>query len=319
MKLSFFINLKSGDGRGQEIADQLLQFEREGRLQPCIKYSSTTPSQEDLLELLQNDRIIIIGGDGTLSRFVAEVINSNHVDLINRPPFGFCVIPIGTGNDLARELGVLDLYRILPLFEVLKSFKEAKTVPFDVFQLIRGNHVRKPELFLNYLSIGFDGEVVQAFDKNRYNPGFLKSLGKLGNRARYAVESLKRSNYSLNLENIKIIGDSISQTIPSRCKSIWISNIRAVMGIGLINKIGNISDGKIECTITKSTFDYVKMIVSNFSQLAAASPIGSFENIRIEGLDPNLSFQLDGEASGKIASAWCQIKRYSSVPFCIGL
>lgn len=319
MKLSFLINLKSGNGRGQGLADQIIQLQQSGRFNARIRYTTDDLNQQDIYELLSYDKLVVVGGDGTVSRIVAQLLSSGHSELLHRQGFGIGVLATGTGNDLARELNVLKPFRTLPLFEVLKGFWQGPVKLFDVYGFYRESSQHAPHLFLNYVSIGFDGEVIEAFDRNRYRPGVISSLGRFGNRVRFGIESLKRFTYSMNLEPLKIIGDGMEQSLPKRAKGILVANIRAVMGIALSNKVGDYCDGKIECAVTRSALDYMRMIASNVLPINSLTPLGSFSTLRLEGLDPELRFQIDGEPVGKIASSWCEIKKIGSVPFCRGI
>ncbi|RIQ20806.1 diacylglycerol/lipid kinase family protein, partial [Jiangella rhizosphaerae] len=56
-----------------------------------------------VLERHPGHRPVVLGGDGSVHLLVATALR---LGLLDRPPFEFGLIPLGTGNDLARTLGL---------------------------------------------------------------------------------------------------------------------------------------------------------------------------------------------------------------------
>lgn len=104
------------------------------------------------------EALVVVGGDGTLSLVLDAVLGSG-------TPLG--IIPAGTGNDLARSLG-------LPLGS---SDQAAAAVDYvlqdsrrriDAVQVESGGHERK---LLTVTAIGFDAEVSQRTNRLRWPRG----------------------------------------------------------------------------------------------------------------------------------------------------
>ena len=93
-----FVNSRSGSQQGQII---LTQFRR--LLNPIQVWDLADGSPERILEsflVLSRLRILVCGGDGTVSWILSAL---ERMGLERWPPVG--ILPIGTGNDLARIHG----------------------------------------------------------------------------------------------------------------------------------------------------------------------------------------------------------------------
>jgi len=102
--------------------------------------------------------IIAVGGDGTIN----EVING-----IGEANIPIGILPLGTGNDLAKAVGISSKMRDIEL--MLKHFQSLKLREVNVGKI-------NDRLFMMAGGIGFDGNVAKIVNDN----SFLKSLGSLG-------------------------------------------------------------------------------------------------------------------------------------------
>lgn len=103
----------------------------------------------------ERECLVIGGGDGTLHAALAAVYGATDPD--SDPPRGPVVgiLPLGTGNDLARSLGVDDLETAL---EALTH--PPRVTPVDQALFTAGDG--EPELWVNTCLSGFGGEVQEA-------------------------------------------------------------------------------------------------------------------------------------------------------------
>lgn len=118
------------------------------------------------------DRVVAAGGDGTVHEVAAG--------LLERPtPPVLAIVPLGTGNDLARSLGIPTDQE-----EALALLDEGKETPLDVVELdIDGEEA----LSVNAVVAGAGGQVGELMDedlKRRWGPlSYLRSavetLGEL--------------------------------------------------------------------------------------------------------------------------------------------
>jgi diacylglycerol kinase (ATP) len=167
MKLSIIANPAAGAGRAYK------SLERYVRKWPHSEWevellTSNAPDHAGLLarELIRcpPDLLAVSGGDGTLN----EVANC-----IPHPPFPVAILPAGTANVLARELG-LPLDPIRALHAAMK--RTIRRV--DLGQLHSGSERR----FLFVAGIGFDAYIV-----SRVHQRIKRKLGM----AAYALEAIR--------------------------------------------------------------------------------------------------------------------------------
>lgn len=106
---------------------------------------------------LQEDRLLILGGDGTLSKTLACL----------PPSYPFAYYPTGSGNDFARSLGIWDLN------SVLHALLIGSSRPLTIVQSSLGTVV-------NSLDMGYAAQVI-AYSENSKLKSFLNTvkMGKL--------------------------------------------------------------------------------------------------------------------------------------------
>eukprot|EP01012_Entosiphon_sulcatum_P035613 TRINITY_DN45225_c0_g1_i1.p1 TRINITY_DN45225_c0_g1~~TRINITY_DN45225_c0_g1_i1.p1 ORF type:complete len:392 (-),score=66.47 TRINITY_DN45225_c0_g1_i1:92-1267(-) len=142
----------------------------------------------------QGLRVLVCGGDGTV-RWILEELDRLHSEgVTDLPPVG--VLPLGTGNDLARTLGWGGGFNENgDLTEVLYQVYRAGVCPLDRWRVVvraideDGNEAPESEakviLMNNYLSFGVDAEVCWNFhDLRERNPE--KFSSRHGNKVIYA-------------------------------------------------------------------------------------------------------------------------------------
>jgi hypothetical protein len=98
MPLVCFVNKKSGGNQGMQTMNTLRLLLNPSQIFDVHACDSVAVLRT--FSVLPRLRVLVAGGDGT----VAAIINSSlHLDSDKRPPIA--ILPLGTGNDLARTLG----------------------------------------------------------------------------------------------------------------------------------------------------------------------------------------------------------------------
>lgn len=98
----------------------------------------------------KSDAVVVIGGDGTINEAAASLINTN---------VAMGIIPIGSGNGLARSLGIPKNVK-----QACELISRGPIVPIDVGRI-------NQRFFFLVVGVGFDAVVGKSFDEyNKRGP-----------------------------------------------------------------------------------------------------------------------------------------------------
>jgi diacylglycerol kinase (ATP) len=196
------INPKSGGQEGERVFSQLLRL-----LNPVQVVNLEETSPEEALQMCQllPDacwRVVVCGGDGTIGWVLGAI---DRAKLSNPPAVG--VLPLGTGNDLARVLGWGGGYEGEPLTDILTDLEHAQLTKLDRWNVAIqesgrfGMHGSLKNFVMNsYMGVGCDAGVALNFHTQRQNnPGLF--ISRYFNKAWYvgygAKDVLEQSCKSL--------------------------------------------------------------------------------------------------------------------------
>ena len=101
-------------------------------------------------------RILVCGGDGTVSWIISAL---EKMKLERWPPIA--ILPLGTGNDLARIHGWGGGYTNESLITILEQISEAYISLLDRWELTVENKkgkVKESKAFTNYVGVGVDAQ-----------------------------------------------------------------------------------------------------------------------------------------------------------------
>ncbi|XP_042197583.1 diacylglycerol kinase zeta-like [Callorhinchus milii] len=172
--LLVFVNPKSGGNQGSKIIQSFMWY-----LNPRQVFDLTQGGPKEALELyrkVQNLRILACGGDGTVG-WILSILDQ--LKMNPQPPVA--VLPLGTGNDLARTLNWGGGYTDEPVTKILSHVEDGNIVQLDRWTLQQErNGEATPEerdepaaeklpldVFNNYFSLGFDAHVTLEFHESR--------------------------------------------------------------------------------------------------------------------------------------------------------
>ncbi len=163
----FIINPTAGNGNGKNFYEKYIKSESKKGI---VSFLTEFPGHAIALarEHASNFKnLIIVGGDGTVN----EVFNG--LDTLKSINIG--IIPIGTGNDFAKNVG----YKIKKIETLLNKFlNEVKsTITFQVYnaefsEADKENLIRQRK-FVNAIGIGFDALVASIVNKKIKKGGIL--------------------------------------------------------------------------------------------------------------------------------------------------
>jgi diacylglycerol kinase (ATP) len=156
--IAVLVNPSSGKGRGRAAAEATVVHLRERGVE-VRTYAGGSPADTTRLAVaaLNDDprALVVVGGDGTLSGVL---------DLVCAATVPVVLVPAGTGNDLARALG-------LPRGDAARAAELALTgVPraVDVGEVRTVHGARK---FLTIAALGFDAKISDRTNRLRWPHG----------------------------------------------------------------------------------------------------------------------------------------------------
>jgi diacylglycerol kinase (ATP) len=200
LPLIVFINPKSGGKQGVKLLGTF-QF----LLNPRQVFDLSDGGPEFGLRMyarVNKLRILVCGGDGTIGWVLSKLDELKEEIDIPSPPIA--VLPLGTGNDLARTLGWGGGYTDEPIEKIIRHVEEGPVVSMDRWSLeikrnsaipgfqyeqAMGCETAPLHVINNYFSIGADAAITLNFHESREaNPA--KFNNRLKNKMFYVNVSL---------------------------------------------------------------------------------------------------------------------------------
>lgn len=176
-KFFFLINPVSGGGQGKvihqflpEIMGSMDYAESDWK----VEFTRHDGMDEQVQSALSStETLIAVGGDGTVSAVLAKVLSGNFADKVK-----IGLIPLGTGNDLARVLNLYKPFVDQGLLFLVRRLVAAEARPFDIWT-VNGKYA-----LANYFSGGIDARIAHDFNKDRAT-GVIASKSVIANRIHY--------------------------------------------------------------------------------------------------------------------------------------
>jgi len=264
-RILFIINPTAGNGH----PDRVNEVIRRLRLQNLEVDEYTTSSEGSATDYMRRlnrhyDTVVVAGGDGTIN----EVVNGlDHLQKLN-PELALAVVPVGTANVLAAELGLTHEVN-------------------DIVKRLLGNNSRdvyfariNEQRFVMMAGFGFDAWVVQAVSSR------LKHyVGKLA----YIISMLRQiKHYGKHCFTIECGGRSYS------AYSLVVANGAHYGGNFIISRQSDISAPRFQVLLYQSKSRW------RLLQYLFALPLGKMELIATLTAFPATRFQIHSDADDVI-------------------
>jgi diacylglycerol kinase (ATP) len=218
-------------------------------------------------------RVIAGGGDGTVSEIVNALANSE---------VALGILPLGTGNDLARTLG-------LPLDDLEAALAIALTGKVRPMDLVLAEAEDKPATYVaNVAAGGFSGQVDEQLDDDEK-----KRWGPLA----YVWSAMKVLPEVTGFDTTFSWSDGTKERV--QALNVIVANGRTVAGGWAVAPTAEIDDGLIDVVIVK--FGSALDLAAIAARLVAGDYLDSADvdhrrvrSVRVEA-SPEMWFNVDGE------------------------
>lgn len=292
-KILFLVNPVSGGGLGKKIAGRIKEYVSVRLAEDKYDIVFTSMDMDtQVVELAGGYEILAgVGGDGTACRIMQNILN-----LENRPKAG--LIPLGTGNDLARTLGLSGVLKSRGLDGLIDVLLAGKCTRLDLLNL------NDSVIFSNYFGIGTDAKITKSF--NALRPGFSFGslfIGRVINLTFYAVIGLLNLRYSIpfdvRLHYRTASGAMALVTASKGAYGIIVSNISSYAGGSFISSAADMGDGRFEVTVIENRIQALRLIATRISQKSLDQVYKGLIQFQTDSLGIELPgdvfCQLDGE------------------------
>ncbi|MCK5577955.1 MAG: diacylglycerol kinase family lipid kinase [Planctomycetes bacterium] len=162
-KIKIIMNPISGSGRGPRLLKKILKHLDHDKFQTDITTTRQAgDATQEARDLTDASVLVCIGGDGTVN----EVINGLLARKSSDPAIPLAVLPMGSGNVIAKELSITRCVR--RFVHLLENHKE---VLLDIGQVSFPDDTGWPVQQRNFISmagIGFDAEVAHRYQQTRH-------------------------------------------------------------------------------------------------------------------------------------------------------
>jgi YegS/Rv2252/BmrU family lipid kinase len=291
-KILFLVNPVSGHMAGRKIKERI-SSELHKELAPALYDIEFTT--EDIAGQLTDactgyGTVAVAGGDGTISQVVQAFAG-----LANKPRLG--LIPIGTGNDLARSLGILQIYKSRGLRGILKVIINAKTRPVDIIG------IDNRAFFTNYFGIGIDAKISNDFNRLRSRPLFRNICSCALGKSFYGGLGFANIFYRMPSDiQMRYAGNDCADIllrVPAGACQVLVTNITTYAGGAKLFSKTKMDDKRFEVTVISSRKQWLIMHGTRFLRkpLNILFPkLVQFQTNRLEITLRGKSFcQVDGE------------------------
>ncbi|MCL2208052.1 MAG: hypothetical protein FWB90_08185 [Fibromonadales bacterium] len=289
-KFHFLINPISGGGQGRLVFDFLPEIMRSMAFDEHewkCEFSIYEYFDEQVKEALENSECVIaVGGDGTATAVFDVLLQ--HEELRN---VKIGLIPLGTGNDLARVLNLYEALVSRGLLYLVRKLVTAQTRSFDLWK-INGKFA-----MANYFSAGIDARIAHDFNCDRA-AGRIAGNSVFKNKLHYVKRFFADKDYRLEAGELQVTyesGEKKNFALVNN-RTVIVGNIPSFAGGNNPFGKSDMADGLLEVLKVKSIRGFLKAL----SIIGPGTSVIKAKKIEIN-LKNDEFIQIDGEDfSGKL-------------------
>ena len=233
--------------------------------------------QQAILEKIKEmkpDRVIAVGGDGTVS-LVGKIL------IKLKLPLG--ILPGGSANGMAKELNIPSDPQ-----KALGIIVSGKIIPCDTIK------INEDEMVFHLADLGLNAQIIEYFDESKFR-GMLTY-------ARMLFKALANKR----LMKVHVKGDGIDETIAAYM--IVIANASKYGTGAVINPDAAPDDGVFELVVIRriALSEFIKLFWSYKSFNPRSVEIFETTKVEIQS-KKGVRFQIDGEYQGKVTKIRAEI------------
>ena len=267
MGFVIFINVKAGGGKGLWLKENLNHYK-------TVILEPLQVEKQIAENVNAGDTVLIAGGDGTVSLVIDGLwcLNLSHEVMLR-------ILPLGTGNDLARSLGVPLSWDITSLPKYFEDTVPEKAQLVPVWRY--GRHH-----FVNYVSFGLDAKILAMVDHWRRRLPQSSYLNKL----LYVFAGILCARYRIS-DSLLLITDK--QKLPLQgYRGLILSNIPSYAGG---RRVGDrdLSNAELSVTALRSFWDLMRLVLQGSLTHTPILPFTHATSLELQGKP--LPVQRDGE------------------------
>ena len=301
-KFHFLINPISGGGQGKEIQKylpEIMASEDYKEDEWKSEFTQIEGMKEQIQQALEStETLIAVGGDGTVSAVLSTMLLGGFSQNVK-----IGLIPLGTGNDLARVLNLYKPYVDRGLLFLVRRLVRAAARPFDIWK------VNDQFALANYFSAGIDARIAHDFNLDRAT-GAISSSSVVANKLHYVKRFFADRDYMLKKGTLvysNAFGERISQDL-SEHRTIIVGNIPSFASGANPFFRSNMADGLLEVVDVPNMHNFLMAIaIGNLPLIGFIYKKYFLKSRKVKSLElhlePDEFLQLDGEdLSGKVGS-----------------
>lgn len=280
--LSVIINPISGRGSAQRLPERFERLGREVGMTVEVHLTERAGHAKELAEAARQNAAVVAcaGGDGTMN----EVVNGLGA---GGPPL--LLVPTGTGNALAREVGAhADPVRYAP------SLREGRTVIRDLGRLHDGR------LFACFVGAGFEAECVRVYKNVR--TGSIAPLRYVSLMGSLMWQAIAASDF----QTLQLTTESGAQREPS---ASWVLLAVSPVFGGPVRFVPHAipDDGQLDALVMRDRvrlYSVLRMLVLGLiGRTRWSSEVGfaASTRMRLDAREPDgrrVPYQVDGDFAG---------------------
>ncbi len=277
VKLLFVINPISGGKEKTDWEESIRNYFRDKPHQVefyLLDGKNDKSSLKHYISLIKPDKLIAVGGDGTV-KMLAEMVKETKMQL--------GILPAGSANGMAKELGI-----------PTDPAGALKIIDEGTVQCVDAIKINEAEICIHLSDVGLNAMLVKEFEQSsgRGMWGYGKSIIKMLFHKRkmrlnivYDGQIIKRKAYMVTLANARKYGTGAN-----------------------INPEGDIADGKFEIVIVRkiNLLEIYKSVFTNKSFHPRRIEVFSAREFKMTS-PRKVYFQIDGEYKGKVSTVSARI------------